>query len=346
MQPTVNNIDSLRTSQVPDYSKVFGTVSKTTQPTTNCAGKVDKTPAQDTVEISDKPKMSKTKKILLAMGATIATALGAVYGVRKYQVKNIKNIQKSFQEIFMRDDITVEQTREMMKRYKEIEKITDREEYAKALFEEVKKNFGMGKSNIRLVFEDQKNAAGFCSRDNSVISITPRCSREHMLNTMHHEFRHAKQHNAIYNLYPEEHAGARVIMDSYLEQMVDKNIKLSPEELKELWTKALKEYREKGIDLTDPKTKDLFDFCKKQIQGNFVIESVPEKYKAWAEKCRDGVRNYKSHNEDLKSYWENFTEIDARKAGITAEKYIKGKAFNFKTWLNNKVFEDMAKNAG
>ena len=39
------------------------------------------------------------------------------------QVKNIKNIQKSFKEIFMRDDISVEQTREMMKRYKEIEKI-------------------------------------------------------------------------------------------------------------------------------------------------------------------------------------------------------------------------------
>ena len=87
---------------------------------------------QDTVQINQNNKLEKSdnnkRNILLGIGATALTALGAVYGVRKFQAKNIKNVQKAFQETFMRDDITVEQTKEMLKRYKEIEKIKDREE--------------------------------------------------------------------------------------------------------------------------------------------------------------------------------------------------------------------------
>ena len=186
----------------------------------------------DTVQIGGENKTNNknnTKNILLGLGAATVATLGTVYGVKKYQVKNIKNIQKAFQETFMRDDITVEQTREMLKRYKAIEKIKDRKEYIQALFDEAKKNYGLENSNIKLIFEDKKGYAGFCKRDNSEISITTSCSRSHILNTIHHEFRHAKQHNMVFNAYPERtenEAKIRTICDGFIEEMISENMNL------------------------------------------------------------------------------------------------------------------------
>lgn len=89
----------------------------------------------------------------------------------------------------MRDDITPEIAKAMKARYKEIEKIKDVKEYAKALFKEAKKNYGIEDDPIKLIFEELKeppNALGFCRRDNSVISITPEGlkSRGHLMNTI------------------------------------------------------------------------------------------------------------------------------------------------------------------
>ena len=43
-------------------------------------------------------KKDTTKKVLLATAAVSAATLAAIYGVRKYNVTNIKNIQKAFQD--------------------------------------------------------------------------------------------------------------------------------------------------------------------------------------------------------------------------------------------------------
>lgn len=257
----------------------------------------------DTFE-NDNKKLSTTAKVGLSVLGLGLAALGTVYGIRKYNVKNIKNIQKAFQETFMRDDITVEQAREMMKRYKDIEKIQNREEYAKALFAEAKKNFGFENSPIKLVFEESPsnfNAAGWCKRDNSAICITPECSRKEMLNTMHHEFRHAKQHKYL---------GTPDTLLKYAEDRVWKMFDDS----------VLME-----MSPIDRAKKIVSDFYKLQA------DEAPEHLKEWVAKCGEGASNYTLENFD--KYWNNFTERDARFAGRTIEKYVRAKAFTLKNWL-------------
>lgn len=247
---------------------------------------------RDSVQINQnrktEPSNNKKRNILLGIGATAVATLGAIYGVKKYQVKNIKNIQKAFQETFMRDDITVEQTKEMLKRYKEIEKIKDREEYIKALFEEAKKNYGFEKNPIKLIFEDKKGSNGFCKGDNSAICITPSCSRSRILNTMHHEFRHAKQH-----LYSQPERYFRDKLNNIMDAYIDKNQSITPE---------------KAIELLRQ-------------------EVIPEKYQEWANKCRTARANYAGMEKDFVATWNNFMEVDARQAGRSIDKFVKGKAF-------------------
>ena len=320
---TVLGLDSFRnTQQITNHNGAFRT-STNTYPIRG-TNKVDKTPNEDTVEIGDKPKMSRTKKILLGIGAALVSALGIVYGVKKAQVKNIKNIQKSFREIFMRDDITVEQTREMMKRYKEIEKITDREEYAKALFEEVKKNYGMEKSNIKLVFEDKNGAAGFCKHDNSAISITPSCSRKRMLNTMHHEFRHAKQNELINHLDPAmmNREAFKAELSEIADEYIDKHPAVSLEDAMSHGEKMIRELR----------TKRMNEYFAKLDRSKMSQQEYE-----YIEKIKNSRLNHVDSNDNLIGYWNNFNEIDARKAGRTAEKYIRSKVFNFNEWLCDKL---------
>ena len=263
------------------------------------------TPQTDTFEGKDK-KLSKTSK-LLSLAGLAAAAFGTVYGIKKYNVTNIKNIQKAFNETFMRDDITPEMARAIKARYKKIEKIKDPQEYAKALFEEAKKNYGFENSPIKLIFEPSKsspNVHGFCRRNNSAISITPEGlkHRKHILNTMHHEFRHAKQH---------EYLGTPDAMNTFADNFIDK---LDDKKIAAMG----------GPDKLASKIKDMF-FQTRENQ-------VPKHLKEWYDKCRQGASNYTLEN--FSEYWNNFTEQDARKAGRTIEKYVRSKAFMFKNWFS------------
>ena len=306
---------------------------------------------QKSVVNNKQDKKDTTKKVLLATAAASAATLAAIYGVRKYNVTNIKNIQKAFQETFMRDDITVEQAREMMKRYRDIEKISDREEYAKALFEEAKKNFGLENSPIKLVFEDKKGAAGFCTSDNSAISITSDCSRKGMLDAMHHEFRHAKQHNAVFKSpeYIDRHAKIRIMHENRVAELVgraktDEELKAlrDPNFQKSLREKIVQEFEEKGFKVPE-KDLDRYESYKTEIleksSTNMVDEKIPtsrvEEYENWVEKSRDGIDHYVDMDVDLGQYWDNFIEVDARKAGRRISKYVRAKAFTFGDWLDD-----------
>lgn len=259
--------------------------------------KTTKTPEQD--------KKDTKKKVLVSAAAIGTATLAAVYGVKKYNVMNIKNIQKTFNETFMRDDITPEMAKAMKARYLEIEKIKDREEYAKALFEEAKKNYGLKDSPIKLIFEagegKSKNAYGYCKRDNSAISICPKCPREDILDIMHHEFRHAKQHQYLPSFED---------LKKYAETCV-KNAK-EIENPRELASKIISE------------------------SYNSKESSVPEHLKGWYDKIKQGASNYSLDN--YSEYYNNFTEVDARKAGRAISKFVRGKAFTPMDYLNDVTY--------
>ena len=94
----------------------------------------------DTLEIKGEKKtgMSKGAKWGIGLGTATMTVLSGIIGIRKYKANYIVKAQKLFQEMFFNKDITREQTIEMLKKYKEISKIQDKEEYIKALFEETR----------------------------------------------------------------------------------------------------------------------------------------------------------------------------------------------------------------
>jgi len=305
-------------------------------------------PANISTNESAKPtvtdKKGKIKKALGITSAAGAALLAAVYGGKKIQVRNIKNIQKAFSEVFMRDDITLEHTREMLKRYKEIEKIKDCKEYVKALFEEVKKNFGMEKSNIELILEDleHQKARGFCSCDNSYIKISTKCNRANILNTMHHEFRHAKQHELVVIEHPECAAAfVASVHSKEIDKLVDAFIDTAKETKNGIIVEG-KEYTQKEFERLIMKKVRLpfVENCIEKYFGYISSKTVPEKYKEFVEKCKEGCLNYVDGIKDFKKYWTNYTEIDARHIGRTMNKYIKGHAFEpVKDGLLRKFYE-------
>ncbi len=241
---------------------------------------------------------SLSKKISLGLGALSAIALSVVYGIKKYNVKNIKNIQKAFQEVFMRDDITLNQTREIMNRYKNIEKIENKEEYIKAMFKEAKKNFGFENSSIKLVIDKLKYANGQCTNNNSYIIINTDISRRQILDTIHHEFRHAKQN---YLANPEKYHRAE------LDKLV-----------------------EEAIDNGNTET-NLLEQCIEQLRNKIV----PAKYKNWTENIRNGFNNYLGIGKDFVGTWNNIVEQDARKAGRKMSKYVRAKVFTPIDWCKD-----------
>ena len=294
----------------------------------------ERTPNSDVIV---KTKQDNTKTIL-SLGALATTGIGIVYAIKKAQVKNINNIQKAFQDVFLRDDISIEETKAMLKRYKEIEKIKDKKEYTKALFEEAKKNYRMDDTNYKLAFDlpckGAKNYYGFCSYNDETISISSKCPRSHLLNTMHHEFRHSIQHRIAKQ--SDEALKIRCLVDLQYDEDI-KRIGDNEVELKKLQNydyvelllkKAKEKLKKYGFVKTAENTKRL-DFYKKNNEKPF---SVPEKYSEWKDKCIEAefYSQYCSPDNNYIKYFKQFVEKDARQAGGKMEKFVKGEAFSIR----------------
>ena len=142
VQPNGINQTTLLTAQsVPSFQSAANTI---------------KTLPNDTIEIgknssekvNKKKKSSIKKKVIL--GATGLLLVGfSIFAVKSRNVR-----LKDFREIFMREDMTKKEAREIYKRYLDLNKIKDDKEYAKAVFEEAKKNYGLEKSKIRFEIVD------------------------------------------------------------------------------------------------------------------------------------------------------------------------------------------------
>lgn len=294
----------------------------------------ERTPNSDVIV---KTKQDNTKTIL-SLGALATAGIGIVYAIKKAQVKNINNIQKAFQDVFLRDDISIEETKAMLKRYKEIEKIKDKKEYTKALFEEAKKNYRMDDTNYKLAFDlpckGAKNYYGFCSYNDETISISSKCPRSHLLNTMHHEFRHSIQHRIAKQ--SDEALKIRCLVDLQYDEDI-KRIGDNEVELKKLQNydyvelllkKAKEKLKNYGFVKTAENTKKL-DFYKKNNEKPF---SVPEKYSEWKDKCIEAefYSQYCSPDNNYIKYFKQFVEKDARQAGSKMEKFVRGEAFSIR----------------
>jgi len=329
----VNNLNTVQNYPTPQMNATFKANPVATTST------LERTPTTDTLV---KPTQNKTKKTLLVFGGLALAGVGLFFAAKKGQTTRVEKAfaelkkepqkaQKTFQEVFLREDITEKEALEMVNRYESIWKIKDKKEYIEALFKEAKKNYRLDDTGIKLTFDltakNAENASGFYRHSDEILSITTKCSREEIMDTMHHEFRHALQYRAGES--SDMYIKFRALIDSYIRDYVKKNPDCSilpdtDEErkfLKGFVEKAKKELKEKGY----PKTKEMketYEFTKELLLGKDEIFKVPEKYSEWASKCAE--MHYLSKktlpDENYKKYFEQFTEQDARFAGESIAK--------------------------
>lgn len=261
---------------------------------------LQRTPKKDEVIKNGAKTLSKSQKnILLGIGTAGIALAGLLFGhgvnksnqakeLEKIEVKfneleqNLPEVKKNFSEVFMREDITDEEALEMLHRYKEIKKIGvtgTKEEYAQAMFEEGKKNFGLSHLPSELTLVD-KPIRG----DERILGITDPLGNiqikstirnSHLSDTIHHELRHLKQHYYAYNLSPDE----------YVKASQPKNTTIP---------------------------KEAFDFA---FGGEANIDNIPPEHMEFAENSLKSTLSYKSILKNEQGYFAQWAEIDAYKTG-------------------------------
>ena len=313
----LNNLNTVQNYLTPQMNTTF---KANPVATTNT---LERTPTTDTLI---KPTTNKTKKTLLTLGAIATAGIGITYAIKKAHVKDVKRLHKALKEGFLNESLTEKEALAIKQRYNDLAKIKDRDEYARAIFEETKKNFGLDTSNITLKFGELKGAGGGYNPKEHFILITPTKHKEDLLETICHEFRHVKQMQIASNLEP-----------NFAKIKIDKNL------LKEETGKIVDSYIDKGItDINDEMMGKIVSEAKDKIVlerfGKLSENNIPESLKEYANKILESLKNAKDPTKDLRGYWNCYHEVDARKAGSSIDKFVKEKAFNIDydfPWISN-----------
>lgn len=302
-----NNI----TDNKPNPYWKMGTTAN--NPVQTATSTLERQPKTDNVELSKKP-MSKQTKTLLTLGGIATAVFGtvlAVKGYRSHQIskgleqieqkflklqENMPEVQKTFKDVFLRGDITEKEALEMLNRYKEVEKIGltgTKEEYARALFDEAKRNYGFENINLKMHYDDLRaaNMGGGYAPSFDFVSVSSANPKERLMNIIHHEFRHVKQTFYAVNAEP----------DRFVQAMKEAKKGTVGEKYIPTVEKILKPF-----NMTKP-NKNL----------------VPKEYKTFVEDVIQGAKEqtYCGHDgKDLQKYINNKQEIDARFAGESMAK--------------------------
>ena len=321
MSLQVNGLNTVQTYSKPQINTTFKANPGATTST------LERTPTTDTLV---KPSKNKTKKTLLILGAIALAGVGifaAVKAGKAYQQKkaiqeiekkfadlqgDMPKVQKTFKEVFLREDLTEKEALEMLNRYKEVEKLGitgTKEEYIKAVFKEAKQNYGLNDRPIELIIKDPANTTlvGECDFLNRHIWIRPTRKNSSIFSTIHHEFRHAKQHEFAYNL------DSSLANTGFMKTLKDEKTKEFYDFLDSLIDKHITDKKEIEKEIIKHFSREYETTVTKNF-GNFASTNVPKSQKEFAEKL------VKAHNEldteEYRKYGEyyrtRFFEEDAR----------------------------------
>ena len=108
--------------------------------------------------------------------------------ISKAYIQKLKRQQQALQEIFLNPNISIGDAPIMIERYKDLEKIEDKEEYIKAVFEEAKNNFGFRKSKMQLQISPPEHMQGYIGGADTAfynVQIRSDIPREKVLETIH-----------------------------------------------------------------------------------------------------------------------------------------------------------------
>lgn len=289
---------------------------------------------QDTVSLSTpqtKAKQNKTALTLSCIGLAIVGTLLAGKGVHSYRTnkalkqidqkflnlqEKLPDVQKTFKNVFLRNDITEKETLEILNRYKEIEKLgvtETKEKYIEALYKEANKNYGI--EPIKLRFKDvtekeKKTIGGRTSSINHYIYINPNAKKDELIDVIHHELRHAKQNILMYNYAPEKFKQSLAYPYTF---NYDKEVQKYVDELIDAGVLDAFKIRDKIAE----KFKGRLDHIVQKFMGKPNIDKVPKEQRSLAEKLLDSSlkTDFSRFNFDHEYYKNRFFEIDARYAG-------------------------------
>lgn len=291
---------------------------------------LQRSPQTDTVAVGNKQpkKLSTGAKVGIGIGATAAAILGAVLGhkaISAYQMSKVikaidakfsvlesdlPKVQNTFKDVFMRDDLTLEQTKQMLNEYKQlaykrVDKNVSAEDYAKSLFETATKNYGLEHAGIKLEFKplNDTKAGGLWNMIGNKVVLGDKSSKNFIFGALHHELRHAKQSQAIFESLTGTEIDEHIVNKAY-EQM--------------------KRYQNMdNIDMETFKkefcTPDVIEAAKKTLSGKLCRKGIKpsEKEVEYAKKMSEAQINYVDLDTNEALYWTNGLEQDARHAETT-----------------------------
>lgn len=228
-------------------------------------------------------------------------------------------VRYAFKTIFMRDNLSEKETSEMLDRYREIEKLritgTD-DEYITALYNEAKKNYGLGDADIPLHIEDVvggNERIGGCAKE--LMNLGVYIKRQHgksVMNEVHHELRHMKQN----------YIAANYDKDAYMRAT-----------LKSVYNKAKKDktnfmhniVKDKDFETFYNSVPEMIDCdieAMEKVVGKFDRAKVREEDIPFAKKCLKAKETTADGISDYKNYRSNFLEEDAYWAGDMMKKLM------------------------
>ena len=312
MSLQVNGLNTVQAYSKPQMNTTFKVNPGATTST------LERTPTTDTLV---KPTQNKTKKTLLTIGAIVLAGVGiftAIKAGKAHQQKkaiqeiekkfadlqnDMPRVQKTFKEVFLREDLTEKEALEMLNRYKEVEKLGitgKKEDYIKAVFKEAKRNFGFEEAKFPLIIEQNSRSImvkGGANIYNKHVEISPQQAIKEIQNKVHHEMRHIKQHFLAAN-YDEK---------TFRQSLMNHNSSLTE-------------------GLTEKELKEVLDDTileMKNIHGvtSFSINNIPKNQLDYARKCSEAFsKPYIDGTKDFAKYEAQWQEVDARFAGESIAK--------------------------
>ena len=280
--------------------------------------KAVQTPSQDVVQISagDKIKESSNSgKTGMSTGTKWALGIAGTIlaGIAAHKFIPPMRVQSRVQRIFL-EDFTKEEAKAIQKKYQEILKITDKDEFLDKLFTELKKDYKLDDVPIKLnkngkygeKYGALKAAASYNFADWTVTVDRSRSCQE-LLGCMCHELRHAKQELFAYKTSANDKEYFDIVAEKYKNgyRSILKEKGISDKEIEQELSK-IKICSNNAGDKSGPEILEYADFGIKRIDSS-------DKNYEWGRKMLKSLKIFANENRD--TYYRAPYEVDASNAG-------------------------------
>lgn len=273
---------------------------------------------QDTVQISAEKEIKTNKKEGLSAGARWAIGIAGTValGIAAHKFIPPMRMQNRVQRIFL-ENFSKEEAKAIQKKYNDILKIQDKDEFIDKLFKELKKDYKLDNIPIRLdkTFKAGEKSGEIVAGAHFMphhekgfleIGVDKTHSNESLLKSLTHEFRHAKQ-----DLYNYQTSLDKKELISIYEKRIRNT--LTPEDLKKL------DDVPKEAEIL---AEELEKFYHK-LGINRIDKTNPNW--AWGRKSLDSFKTYA--NKSQEAYNTAFYETDAKATGNLMMRFTKGTLF-------------------